>query len=123
MGPIGQGPMTGRGMGWCGAANTPVDMPPRGRGFGAGRGGGQRGRWGHRHWYHATGLTGWQRAQMGWPGPGASFTPIDSEEPEIAAIKQQAANLEQALAGLRARIREVEKPAADTTSSTEKEPR
>ena len=80
MGPMGQGPMTGRGMGWCGGANARVDMPPRGPWVGMGRGGGRGGGWRHRHWYHATGLTGWQRAQMGWPGPGASFPPASSKE-------------------------------------------
>jgi hypothetical protein len=41
MGPMGQGPMTGRGMGWCGGANAAIDMPQRGPGLGMGRGRGQ----------------------------------------------------------------------------------
>jgi hypothetical protein len=46
-GPNGQGPMTGRGMGFCSGSNTPGYMNPRsgrgmGRGFGRGRGFGFR---------------------------------------------------------------------------------
>jgi hypothetical protein len=110
-------------MGWCGGANAAIDMPQRGPGFGMGRGGGRGGGWRHRHWYHATGLTGWQRAWMGWPGPGAAFPVAISKEQELAALQQQANGLEQALDELKTRIQKIEKPAADATSSNEKEER
>ena len=61
-GPMGAGPMTGRGAGYCvgyavpGYANA---MP--GRGFGVGWGGGWGRGWRWRHWAYATGLPGWGR--------------------------------------------------------------
>jgi len=43
--------------------------PIPGRGYGGwGRGGG----WGRRNWFHATGLTGWQRAAYGYPAFGGT---------------------------------------------------
>jgi len=58
-GPLGAGPRTGRGMGYCGGYDRPgFANPPsvfRG-GFGFGRGGTGRG-WRHR--FYATGIPGW----------------------------------------------------------------
>lgn len=117
--------MTGRGLGWCGGANAAIDMPQRGPAFGMGRGG--RGGWRHRHWYYATGLPGWQRARMGWPGPGAwfagGFPPALSREEELAALRQQATSVEHALGDLRNRMNELEKGETDATSSSGKEDR
>ena len=84
-GPVGMGPMTGRGAGYCSGYAAPgYDAPGwanwgpgrrfagrggrgmragRGGGYGAGRGGGYR--W--RHWYYATGTPGWAR----WGAPPA----------------------------------------------------
>jgi len=48
-GPLGRGPITGRGLGYCSGTNRPgYAIPPRyGRGFGRGRGRGYgRGFWG-----------------------------------------------------------------------------
>jgi len=60
-GPLGMGPMTGRGAGFCAGFGVPGFMN-RGFGFfGRGRGGGR----GWRNMYYATGLTGWQRAARG----------------------------------------------------------
>ena len=57
-GPAGMGPMTGRGAGFCAGYGVPGQMPGSGfAGFGFGHGGGR----GHRNWFHATGLTRWQR--------------------------------------------------------------
>jgi hypothetical protein len=71
-GPLGQGPMTGGRRGRCvdeGTGQLPSAGYGRGAGFGRaqayGRGAGPgRGGRGFRHQYNATGLTGWQRAQM-----------------------------------------------------------
>lgn len=128
MGPMGQGPMTGRGLGWCNTANPAANAFPAGPGFGMrwsggrgmwpgrgmGWGGGRGGGHGHRNWYYATGLTGWQRAGMGWADSGAAFPPASTGEPELAALRQQASSFEQALSQLRARIQELEslEPAA-----------
>ncbi len=131
MGPRGQGPMTGRGAGYCAGYGVPGFMNPVRtggyRGGGGWGGGGGRGGWRHRHWYYATGLTGWQRASMGWPGPGAwdqgMVPPAFSREEELAAMRQQAANAERALGELRTRIDELEKPERDASSSSEREER
>jgi hypothetical protein len=120
MGPMGKGPRTGRGMGWCGGANPRAEMAPGRSGFGMGCGGGRGRGWRHRNWYHATGLTGWQRAQMGWSEPGPGFPPALSREQELAALKQQAASLERTLGELKSRIQEFDKPEPDATG---KEPR
>lgn len=106
MGPLGQGPMTGRGVGWCRDANAQVDMPVRGAGFGMGRGGGRGGGWRHRHRNHATG-------QMGWPGPDVGVPPTFSKAQELAALKQQAESLEQSLEDLKASIQEIEQSRQD----------
>jgi ferredoxin len=103
-GPIGQGAMPGRGMGWCGGTNVRVDMPPRGPGLGLGRGGGRGESWRHRHCFPATGLTGWQRVRIGWPGSGVGFETVLSKERELAVLKQQADNIENTLGKLKSRI-------------------
>jgi len=132
MGPMGQGPMTGRAAGYCAGYAVPGFMNPvSARGFWGGRGwgggGGGRGGWRHRHWYYATGLPGWQRSWTGWSGPGAwvpgSFPPPLSEEQELLALQQQATNLEQVLGELKTRIQELERPEAAATPSTGKEGR
>jgi len=65
-GPMGMGPRTGRGAGYCGGFAAPgfVNRVVGGF-FGRGRGGGR----GWRNMCYATGLTGWQRAAMGVPQP------------------------------------------------------
>jgi len=53
----------------------------------------------HRHRFHTTGPTGWQRAQMGRLSLGPGAPPSLAKEQELAAVKPQAASLEQALGG------------------------
>jgi hypothetical protein len=107
-GPAGLGPGTGRGAGFCGGFGIPGSLNRGGRFgfFGGGRGG--RGR---RNWFHATGLTGWQRG-FGWPwGPqGASGLPYagPSSEGELDTLKDQAGYFESALASIRKRIEALE---------------
>ncbi len=66
-GPLGQGPLSGRGAGYCGGSGRPGFATAGSRGVGGrgqGRGGerGRRGgRRGHRNQFRSTGLTGWQR--------------------------------------------------------------
>jgi len=83
-------------------------MPGQGY-WGPGRGGG----WGRRNWFHATGLTGWQRAGVGQPAwgtpqqfPGPA-SPVVSNEQELDALRSQAEGLETALQGIRKRIEEL----------------
>jgi len=110
-GPMGLGPMTGRGAGYCAGFATPGYMNPLpgrgwGRGLGRGRGWGRgRGRGWGRGWFG-----------MGWPGdygmapypvtPPYSGTP--SPEYEAQAMKAQAEDLEAALADIKKRIAELE---------------
>ena len=115
-GPVGQGPTTGRGAGFCAGYPTPgFTNPPRGRGGGRGFGrGGGGGGWRHRHWHHATGLPGWHHGWMAGPPYelpfGAPVAPMMSKEQELQALKNQAKYFEQALEDLRGRIHEIESP-------------
>ncbi len=98
-GPMGAGPMSGRGAGFCAGYNAPgfANPTPRlglRRGFCAGGAGGGRG-W--RHWYYATGLPRWAR----WAPPTA--------EQELAGLKDTAAQLKEQLDAINKRIEELEK--------------
>lgn len=116
-GPMGFGPMTGRGAGFCAGYNVPgFTNPAPGRGFwgGGNRGGGR----GWRNWFYATGLPGWARADMGMPAWGARpypyAAPVPSAMPaeaEVDALKAQAGYLEQTLQSLRRRIQALESEA------------
>lgn len=98
-GPAGAGPRSGRGMGYCAGFGVPGFANRPGWGFwGRGRG------W--RHWFYATGLTGWQRAAMGWPGWGC-WPPAVAPEDELESLKNQAGFLERALENIRKRIEEL----------------
>jgi hypothetical protein len=116
-GPAGLGPMTGRAAGYCAGYPVPGFMNPiPGRGFwGWGRGGGR----GWRNRFYATGLTGWQRAAVGWPAYGAPwgypgaygavpYGPAGSREQELDSLKGQAEYFEDALEGIRKQIEELE---------------
>ncbi len=107
-GPLGQGPRTGRGAGFCTGSAVPGSMN-RGGGFGRGHGGGGRG-W--RNAFRATGLTGWQR---GWGGRGmiaprdTAEVPTAGSEQELTALKTQAASLQTTLSRMQKRIEELER--------------
>jgi len=96
--------MTGRGLGNCGG--VPGGQPGRGgqmfwrRGRGPGGGGGR----GHRNWYHATGLTWWQRATRDFRGLATLLNRGD----EMAALRDEAKYHEGALAEIKQRLTEVE---------------
>jgi hypothetical protein len=125
-GPAGLGPMTGRAAGYCAGYPVPGFMNPGwGGGYGAGggwgRGWGRGGGWRHRHWYHATGLPGWQRAAVSWPAyappfPGP-FGSLVTKEQEIEALRKQAEYFEQALDDLRNRIGEIDSAAEGSRST------
>jgi len=103
------GPMTGRAAGFCAGYGVPgyTNQIP-GRGFGGmGRGfGGRGGRHGRRNQFFATGLTGWQRAAMGWFGFGSG---APTAEQEIDALNAQAEHFQDALDDIRKRIEELHK--------------
>jgi hypothetical protein len=99
-GPLGAGPMTGRGMGNCAGA--------AGLGFGRGRGfsGGGRG-W--RHWFKATGVPGWMRFGRG----GAPFVAAPGADAEKQMLSEQARALQDQLDTIKMRLNSmgVDKPA------------
>lgn len=113
--------MTGRAAGYCAGYGMPGYANPWGgrwyRPWCWGGGWGWFGRGfgpGWRNWYYATGLTGWQRAAMGWPaaayglyGPAPYATaaqPGDEKQSLQAAARQ----LERELAEIRRRLQELE---------------
>lgn len=80
-GPAGQGPMTGRGMGYCAGLNAPGFMNPRlGRGFGRG---------------------------FGWRARAIQVMPI--QQPVVMTEKQEKQFLEQELNALKEEMKEIEK--------------
>jgi len=67
--------------------------------------------------YWATGLTGWQRAAMGFPAayPYAAPAPFapPSPELELAALRGQLKAMEQGITQIQERIRELEQGEAE----------
>ncbi|MBP8131627.1 MAG: DUF5320 domain-containing protein [Candidatus Hydrogenedentes bacterium] len=108
-GPMGMGPKTGRGMGFCaGNSASGYSNAGRGRGF-FGRGGGGRG-W--RHWFRATGLPGWMR--FGWGAAGnAGNLPADAQR---SLLQNQADMLQRELDAIR---RELDALSAGDKSSSQ----
>ena len=106
-GPMGHGPMTGGGRGPCGGTAPPREPPQGGAGRGLGRGGG----WRRRHGFRANDLTGRQRGQKRRSGAGSTSADSASKERELAALRQQAESLEQALSDLKSKIRDLDGPA------------
>ena len=102
-GPMGMGPMTGRGAGFCAGSGAPGFLNRvfgRGRGLGRGLGRGIRG--GGRGWrnmFYATGLPFWAR--------GAAAAPARAEE--IDSLKQQAEWLQEQQDAIRMRLEELDK--------------
>jgi hypothetical protein len=122
-GPLGYGPMTGRGAGYCAGYAVPGyanPIPGRGsfgygRGFGRGRGWfGRGGGRGWRHWYYATGLPGWARPGFGWPAYGTGpyqypNVPEPTPQEETKMLKEQAELLKNELKDIQDRISTLEK--------------
>ncbi len=104
-GPLGQGPMTGRGAGLCAGSAVPGNMNPDSkRGMGrCNRGGNGRG-WRHR--FNATGLPGWQHAVA--KAPASTQLASVAQEQKIVALKCQAESLQATLNLMRKRIEELE---------------
>lgn len=85
-GPAGQGPMTGRGMGYCAGSNSPGYMSGgfgrgMGRGFGRSRG-------------------------FAWRTRAVQFMPI--QQPAAMTEKQEKQFLEQELTALKGEMKEIE---------------
>lgn len=94
-GPMGMGPMTGRGAGFCAGFAAPGFMNP---GIGCGMGLG-RGR-GFRRMFHFTGIPGW--ARLGYPAyGGVSAAGVDEKE----YLNNQAEMLENQLQQVKKRLK------------------
>jgi hypothetical protein len=116
-GPLGMGPMTGGGRGYCAGYAAPGwSGPVSGRAFwgrgayrragrsgGSGFGGGR----GWRHWYYATGLPRW--ARWGVPQAGAPGAPPagPSREQEIELLKDETQWLKDQLEAIGKRMDEL----------------
>lgn len=110
-GPMGLGPMTGRGAGYCSGYSVPGFMNPA-FGFGFGRGGGR----GFRHWFWATGIPGWARfpgfAPAVPPMPAyQAFYPAGGLDPaaEARMLTGQIEMMEQSLKNAKERLNELQK--------------
>jgi len=119
-GPMGMGPMTGRGAGYCSGYDAPgyaTPGPRWGLGWGRGRAGGWGGGWGRgrgfRYGYRATGMPLW--ARHGYPPaagpPRAGYAPFGAPagaEDEVAYLREQAEWLRESLEAITDRIEELE---------------
>jgi hypothetical protein len=106
-GPMGMGPMTGRGQGYCSGSGAPgYATPGPGRGFGMGGGRGRGFGGGGRGWrrmFYATGLPGWLRF-----GPFAAPNQASDPETEKQALQGQADTLQSQLDWIRKRLEDIE---------------
>jgi hypothetical protein len=105
-GPLGYGPMTGRGLGYCAGTPQPGQaVPGWGRG---GWGGRRRGRGGWGGWGRRWGWSHWNAD--GWYPP--PYAPV-SRDAEREALRQQARMLEQTLEWIHRRIEELEEASGE----------
>ena len=106
-GPMGMGPMTGRGAGFCAGFATPgFNNPMMGRGCGRGGRGFGRGGGGFGGGF---GRGGFGRGGWGMPAalPGAA-APTATPADQAALLKAQADHLTEALAAVQQRLAELE---------------
>ena len=105
-GPMGMGPMTGGGMGFCAVPARDRKRPFGGRFFGRGRGRGWR------NLYWATEMPGWMRVSYGYPAFGRGAYPYVPEmmpKEEMDMLKDQAKALKQQLDEIQGHISTLEK--------------
>lgn len=98
-GPLGQGPMTGGGRGYCAIPVNRFSDHWFGRRFYCGRGSGR----GWRNRFYATGLPFWMRR----PGFGNANYPVPAGG-ELSMLKEQAVCLKEELETIQSRIQELE---------------
>lgn len=105
-GPMGGGPMTGWGRGFCSEPEGPRfaggGYGGRGRGFGRGGGGGG---WGWRNRFWATGTPGWMREA---PSPPAFAGAQSTEDTERRWLEQRSAALDAEQKQVKTRLGELE---------------
>ena len=105
-GPMGGGPMTGWGRGFCGEAEGPRfargGYGGQGRGFGRGGGGGG---WGWRNQFRATGTPGWMRGAWVPPAFVGAESMADTEQ---QWLERRSAEIETEQKEIKARLGELE---------------
>ena len=112
-GPMGQGPMTGRAMGFCTGYDSPGFTKgfgegmgrAKGRGFGFGRGHGFHGGWGFGRSHN-----------LGLPSAGYSGSPRSeplSKADEIKMLKAQVHTIKRSQSDIEKRLRELENEERD----------
>lgn len=92
-GPVGMGPMSGRGAGFCAGAPVPGYMNP-GAAYGRGMGYSRGGR-GYRRLYSYRGFPA--AAHFGFPGYGTAYMPVQPAVDEKELLSSQAEYLENQL--------------------------
>jgi len=109
-GPAGEGPMTGRGAGYCAGYDAPGYGPPMpGPGFGMGFGGGWGRGWRWRNRFYATALPRWARFGYAAPGAVPPAYAAPTREQELDALKRQAEMLKSQLDVINERVSELDK--------------
>jgi hypothetical protein len=110
-GPVGAGPMTGRGAGYCAGYSAPGYVNPvrSGGSYGYGRGAGGGGR---RNQFKAAGINfrgrGFCNFQR-WNQAGADYSRSEfSSDNELRILKEQAEFIQSELASVNERIKELE---------------
>ena len=106
-GPMGMGPMTGRGAGFCGGAGAPGVISRMGGAF-LGRGRGRGGR-GWRNMFYATGLPGWMRSGPGGVAPATA----EASGAEKQFLQEQVELLQSQLEAVKKRLAEFQAPGAE----------
>jgi len=106
-GPMGMGPMTGRGAGYCGGAGAPGFINRMGGVF-LGRGRGRGGR-GWRNMFHATGLPGWMRSGTTGVAPATA----EASEAKKQSLQDQVEMLQSQLEAVKKRLAEFESPGVE----------
>jgi len=104
-GPWGMGPMTGRGLGWCGTGANPR-FYGRWRGFAGGAG------WGFGRGFRRLGARPWGWA--GFPPPAAGFW---GPQEELDYLRRYAENLEASLEAVKEEIRALERESETPSQS------
>jgi hypothetical protein len=99
MGPMGMGPMTGRGAGFCAGYGVPGCANPAGYGGGYGRGRGRGFGFGRMYWGP---VAPWQ---AGYAHPAAYAEPYEMDEKEV--LSRQAKYLEEELKQIKRRLDEI----------------
>lgn len=104
-GPMGRGPMTGRGLGLCAGNSNPGYANPSGSGYGRGFGFGRgRGRgFGRGYWGRGRGF--WWRGYS----PEPYYQPTPNKDEEKTYLENTIKGLEEEIDAMRERIKELSK--------------